>query len=178
MTDHGQAYGYPASVAFQLKDDAIEDYVRAADFLNAGRFDVACLQHDFGILAAKPASTFSNCYRAGRGGTIRETCSNHSSTGADGTEALLDRPSSRPYPARRRRAIVANRSVFLRRRAHCVQLRQRFTTSTGIFTRRAKPARFRQCVPLYVVLTGVYAELALAYCDCQSRASKQTRWIT
>jgi len=49
MTDHGQTYRYPASVAFQVRDDAIEDYVRAADFLNSGRFDVACLQHEFGI---------------------------------------------------------------------------------------------------------------------------------
>ena len=53
MTDHGQAYGYPASVAFQVRDDAIEDYVRAADFLNNGRFDVVCLQHEFGIFGGE-----------------------------------------------------------------------------------------------------------------------------
>ena len=53
MTDHGQTYDYPASVAFQVKDDAIEDYVRAADFLNAGRFDIACLQHEFGIFGGE-----------------------------------------------------------------------------------------------------------------------------
>ncbi len=53
MTDYGQAYDYPASVAFQVKDDAIEDYVRAADFLNAGRFDIACLQHEFGIFGGE-----------------------------------------------------------------------------------------------------------------------------
>jgi glycosyltransferase involved in cell wall biosynthesis len=53
MTDHGQAYDYPASVAFQVRDDAIEDYVRAADFLNAGRFDIACLQHEFGIFGGE-----------------------------------------------------------------------------------------------------------------------------
>lgn len=49
MNDHGQTYDYPDSVAFQIKDDTIEDYVRAATFLNAGRFDVVCLQHEFGI---------------------------------------------------------------------------------------------------------------------------------
>jgi glycosyltransferase involved in cell wall biosynthesis len=49
MNDHGQTYDYPASVAFQIKDDSIEEYVRAAAFLNAGRFDVVCLQHEFGI---------------------------------------------------------------------------------------------------------------------------------
>ena len=37
MTDHDQTYDYPASVALQIKDDRIEEYVDAAAFLNAGR---------------------------------------------------------------------------------------------------------------------------------------------
>jgi glycosyltransferase involved in cell wall biosynthesis len=53
MTDHGQAYDYPASVALQVKDDSIEEYVSAAAFLNAGRFDVVCLQHEFGIFGGE-----------------------------------------------------------------------------------------------------------------------------
>src|SRR5260370_41950015 len=53
MTDHGQTYDYPASVALQIKDDNIEAYVRAAAFLNAGRFDIACLQHEFGIFGGE-----------------------------------------------------------------------------------------------------------------------------
>lgn len=53
MTDHGQSYDYPASVAFQINDNNIEEYARAADFLNAGRFDVVCLQHEFGIFGGE-----------------------------------------------------------------------------------------------------------------------------
>src|ERR1700704_5453985 len=53
MTDHGQTYDYPAAVALQIKDGNIEDYVRAADFLNAGRFDTVCLQHEFGIFGGE-----------------------------------------------------------------------------------------------------------------------------
>src|SRR3978361_1529121 len=53
MNDHGQAYDYPASVALQIKEDTSEDYVRAAAFLNAGRFDVVCLQHEFGIFGGE-----------------------------------------------------------------------------------------------------------------------------
>lgn len=49
MTDNGQAYDYPAAVGFQINDDQPEDYVRAAEFLNAGRFDGVSLQHEFGI---------------------------------------------------------------------------------------------------------------------------------
>jgi len=53
MTDNGQTYDYPASVALQIKDDNIDEYARAADFLNAGRFDVVCLQHEFGIFGGE-----------------------------------------------------------------------------------------------------------------------------
>jgi glycosyltransferase involved in cell wall biosynthesis len=53
MTDHGQTYEYPGSVALQIRDGNVEDYVRAADFLNAGRFDAVCLQHEFGIFGGE-----------------------------------------------------------------------------------------------------------------------------
>jgi glycosyltransferase involved in cell wall biosynthesis len=53
MTDHGQTYEYPCAVAFEVKDDNIDAYVRAADFLNAGRFDAVCLQHEFGIFGGE-----------------------------------------------------------------------------------------------------------------------------
>src|SRR5207302_4039847 len=53
MTDHDQTYDYPGSVVLQIKDNAIEEYVRAAAFLNAGRFDIVCLQHEFGIFGGK-----------------------------------------------------------------------------------------------------------------------------
>lgn len=49
LTDCGRAYDYPASVVFQIREDHVEDYEEAADVLNAGRFDVVCLQHEFGI---------------------------------------------------------------------------------------------------------------------------------
>jgi glycosyltransferase involved in cell wall biosynthesis len=53
MTDHGQTYDYPKAVAFQIQDNKIEQYIRAADFLNAGRFDTVCLQHEFGIFGGE-----------------------------------------------------------------------------------------------------------------------------
>src|SRR5438552_494940 len=53
MTDHGQAYDYPPAVAFQIQDDNIEEYPRAAAFLNAGRFDTVCLQHEFGVFGGE-----------------------------------------------------------------------------------------------------------------------------
>ena len=38
---------------FQIKDDKLDDYVRAAAFLNAGHFDVVSLQHEFGIFGGE-----------------------------------------------------------------------------------------------------------------------------
>lgn len=46
-------YDYPGSVGFQIRDDQVQDYARAADFLNEGRFDVVSLQHEFGIFGGE-----------------------------------------------------------------------------------------------------------------------------
>jgi glycosyltransferase involved in cell wall biosynthesis len=53
MTDHGQVYDYPPAVALQIEADDIDAYARAAHFLNAGRFDTVCLQHEFGIFGGE-----------------------------------------------------------------------------------------------------------------------------
>ncbi|HLY55344.1 MAG TPA: glycosyltransferase family 4 protein [Stellaceae bacterium] len=53
VTDHGRAYDYPPDVGFEIDEDKIEDYQRAADFLNAGQFDVVSLQHEFGIFGGE-----------------------------------------------------------------------------------------------------------------------------
>jgi len=59
MTDHGQAYDYPATVRFQINDATLEDYTRAARFLNAEKYDVVCLQHEFGIFGGEAGSHIS-----------------------------------------------------------------------------------------------------------------------
>jgi glycosyltransferase involved in cell wall biosynthesis len=53
MNDEGHDYEYPASVGWQIREQQIEDYQAAANFLNAGQFDVACLQHEFGIFGGE-----------------------------------------------------------------------------------------------------------------------------
>jgi glycosyltransferase involved in cell wall biosynthesis len=49
MTDHGHSYDYPPVVGLQINDENLAEYSRAADFLNEKHFQVACLQHEFGI---------------------------------------------------------------------------------------------------------------------------------
>lgn len=53
MNDDGEGYSYPGTVGFQIQDDRVEDYARAADFLNNGQFDVVSLQHEFGIFGGE-----------------------------------------------------------------------------------------------------------------------------
>jgi glycosyltransferase involved in cell wall biosynthesis len=53
MTDHGHTYDYPPVVRLQINDGRLEEYVRAADFLNDAHFEVACLQHEFGIFGGE-----------------------------------------------------------------------------------------------------------------------------
>jgi glycosyltransferase involved in cell wall biosynthesis len=56
MTDQGQNYDYPPVVRLQINDETLEDYARAADFLNAKQFELVCLQHEFGIFGGEAGS--------------------------------------------------------------------------------------------------------------------------
>ena len=53
MNDRGQSYAYPQVVQMQIQDEKLEDYVRTADALNAGKFDAVSLQHEFGIFGGE-----------------------------------------------------------------------------------------------------------------------------
>jgi glycosyltransferase involved in cell wall biosynthesis len=53
MTDHNYAYDYPAAVGLQINDGKLEEYERAASFLNSGDYDVVSLQHEFGIFGGE-----------------------------------------------------------------------------------------------------------------------------
>jgi glycosyltransferase involved in cell wall biosynthesis len=56
MTDPGRDYDYPPVVVRQIDDQKLDEYARAAAFLNAGRFDVVSLQHEFGIFGGESGS--------------------------------------------------------------------------------------------------------------------------
>lgn len=53
MTDRGQSYDYPSAVRVEIKDERIEDYVHAAEVLNAAQIDVVSLQHEYGIFGGE-----------------------------------------------------------------------------------------------------------------------------
>ena len=53
ITDIEEGYQYPERVRFEIKEQDIETYKAAADFLNLNDIDIVCLQHEYGIFGGK-----------------------------------------------------------------------------------------------------------------------------
>jgi glycosyltransferase involved in cell wall biosynthesis len=49
VNDIPGGYDYPEVVRFEIKEQDLSSYLRAADFLNISNVDIVCLQHEFGI---------------------------------------------------------------------------------------------------------------------------------
>jgi glycosyltransferase involved in cell wall biosynthesis len=49
VNDIGDGYEYPEVVRFEIEEQDLSSYLRAADFLNISNVDIVCLQHEFGI---------------------------------------------------------------------------------------------------------------------------------
>ncbi|HPO45072.1 MAG TPA: glycosyltransferase family 4 protein [Spirochaetota bacterium] len=49
VNDRPEGYEYPEEVRFEIDEQDIDSYQRAADFLNINDVDVVCVQHEFGI---------------------------------------------------------------------------------------------------------------------------------
>jgi glycosyltransferase involved in cell wall biosynthesis len=49
VTDIKGGYEYPEVVRFEIEEQDLASYLRAADFLNISNVDIVCLQHEFGI---------------------------------------------------------------------------------------------------------------------------------
>jgi glycosyltransferase involved in cell wall biosynthesis len=57
VNDIAGCYRYPDVVRFEIDEQDVESYRRAAGFLNAGSVDVVSLQHEFGIFGG-PAGSY------------------------------------------------------------------------------------------------------------------------
>jgi glycosyltransferase involved in cell wall biosynthesis len=56
MNDIQEGYEYPDVVRFEIDEQDLSSYLRAADFLNISNVDVVCLQHEFGIFGGPAGS--------------------------------------------------------------------------------------------------------------------------
>jgi glycosyltransferase involved in cell wall biosynthesis len=53
MTNPGCTYDYPPAVRFQVREEAIGEYVEGAALLNNANFDIVSLQHEYGIFGGQ-----------------------------------------------------------------------------------------------------------------------------
>src|SRR5438477_8924054 len=56
VNDIAGGYEYPEVVRFEIEEQDLSSYMRAADFLNIGNVDIVCLQHEFGIYGGPAGS--------------------------------------------------------------------------------------------------------------------------
>src|SRR3989441_11495621 len=56
VNDIKRGYEYPEVVHFEIEEQDLPSYQRAADFLNIGNVDVVCVQHEFGIFGGPAGS--------------------------------------------------------------------------------------------------------------------------
>src|SRR4029450_957857 len=56
VTDRVEGYAYPDAVRFDLPEQDLQAYRRAADFLNFSNTDVLCVQHEYGIYGGPSGS--------------------------------------------------------------------------------------------------------------------------
>ncbi len=49
ISDRAGAYDYPAEVTFEIRQNVIRDYARAAEYINGSSTQMVSLQHEFGI---------------------------------------------------------------------------------------------------------------------------------
>jgi glycosyltransferase involved in cell wall biosynthesis len=56
VNDIKGGYEYPEVVRFEVEEQDLPSYQRAADFLNIGNADIVCLQHEFGIFGGPVGS--------------------------------------------------------------------------------------------------------------------------
>jgi len=56
VNDLAQGYDYPPEVRFEIPEQDLKSYQRAADFLNFSDAEIVCLQHEFGIYGGPAGS--------------------------------------------------------------------------------------------------------------------------
>ncbi|MEK7703436.1 MAG: glycosyltransferase family 4 protein [Myxococcota bacterium] len=56
VNDRAEGYDYPPEVRFEIAEQDLSSYLRAADFLNITDVDVVCVEHEFGIFGGPAGS--------------------------------------------------------------------------------------------------------------------------
>jgi glycosyltransferase involved in cell wall biosynthesis len=106
MTDAKQTYDYPPAVRFEIHDETIGDYIRAAEFLNGAEYDVVCLQHEYGIFGGEA------------GGNILELLSRLEMPVVTTLHTVLAKPTAIQHDVMRRIIDISARIVVMSETGH------------------------------------------------------------
>lgn len=63
ITDTETGYDYPEQVRFEIQEQSMEDYYRAAEYINITGVDIISLQHEYGIFGGVAGSNILNLLR-------------------------------------------------------------------------------------------------------------------
>jgi len=58
VNDVEEGYDYPPEVRFEIEEQNLDSYRRAADFVGISDVDVLCVQHEFGIFGGTAGGIF------------------------------------------------------------------------------------------------------------------------
>ncbi len=106
MTDSDRTYDYPPAVRFEIHDETIGDYVKAAEFLNGAGFDVVSLQHEYGIFGGEA------------GGNIIELLSRLEMPVVTTLHTVLDKPTAIQQHVMHRIIDISARVVVMSEKGH------------------------------------------------------------
>jgi glycosyltransferase involved in cell wall biosynthesis len=106
MTDADRTYDYPPAVRFEIHDEMIGDYVKAAEFLNGAGFDVVCLQHEYGIFGGEA------------GGNILELLSRLEMPVVTTLHTVLAKPTAAQHDVMRRIIDISAKIVVMSEKGH------------------------------------------------------------
>ena len=106
MTDSDRTYDYPPAVRFEIHDETIGDYVKAAEFLNGAGFDVVSLQHEYGIFGGEA------------GGNIVELLSRLEMPIVTTLHTVLDKPTPVQHDVMRRIMDISAKVVVMSETGH------------------------------------------------------------
>ena len=108
MTDTDRSYDYPPAVRFEVHDETIGDYVKAAEFLNGAGFDVVSLQHEYGIFSGEA------------GGNILELLSRLEMPIITTLHTVLAKPTAIQHDVMRRIIEISAKVVVMSKTGHDV----------------------------------------------------------
>lgn len=101
MNDTSEGYSYPEQVRYELRENNLFDYERAANFLNQQAVDAISLQHEFGIFGGK------------WGRNILTLLRNVNAPVVTTFHTVLEKPNSEQYDVLREVARLSNRLVVM-----------------------------------------------------------------